>query len=334
MLHISTLGQAPAAGSAAQVPTIMQLLQRALDVQAQRELMTGLRGAFRSALGAVNTDWNAFYTRAQSSYQNAANDPTPTTPAGMVYCLRGRTNSIECALTQFRTAPRKSPIVEMQRAADRILNIVYGNPELVNRTWRGIVPDGKGGTVVTEFKAGSSYSTDYIRNATSGYDGVVGPGTFGGVMGALLLAGMLKSVPEGVNFAFAKTRTDYQALWAADIAAYLNDVADNFAALLSAYNERGPASTPLEPLTITADVTPPSITPTIKPTQTARRNTGALIGIAAAGVLLTVGASLAARKAQQERGEDSTDDLIQPTVTMGARRARAHRRHRIYRGDW
>lgn len=330
MLHISTLGQAPTPAGAAQVPTLTQLLQHALAVRAQRESVSGFSGAF--GLAAANTDWNAFATRAQSYYENAAGQPVPTTPAAMVYCLRGKTQSIECQLTQFARSPLKSPIVGMQRAADRILNLVYGNPELVNRTWRGIVPDGQGGTVVQEFKADPAYGQDYIKNATSGYDGIVGPGTFGGVMVALNLAGMLKSVPPGLNFAFAKLRTDYTALWSADIAVYLNDVADNFNALLSQYDERGktPASTPLDPATITADVTPPSVTPTIKPTGlAARSNKGVLIGLAVGGVLLTVGASLAARKAQEERGGSGDEGF----TTLGYRhRRRSHYRH--YRSDW
>jgi hypothetical protein len=131
--------------------------------------------------------------------------------------------------------------------------------------------------------------TSPIR-AASNYDGIVGSSTMSFTIMALGLAGALKKFPNaGISLAFVSpTRPDYFAKFSQEIADYLNDVANNFPALIAAYKERGnvPVQTHLDVETI----------PFVVPLAAEKRSIAPYIVAGAAMIGLTTIAALSAGK--------------------------------------
>jgi len=270
-------------GQFGQAPTLPLLLQRARQRQAMHEGLGGSRRGF----GAATGNWDAFYSGSVSSFQNDANDPVPGMPAKVVYCNRDNANRIQCQLQKYTgSAAAGGPVADMQRATDRLMNLIPAY-NLGGREMKAPAPTGYGSSADTKFTI-----VDNGQNpigSQSGYDGVNGPSTNGIVGQALVLAGALKQIPNSTALAFVSpNRVDISTEYAADIAKYLNGVADNFGSLLQAYQNRGnvPASTPLDVSTI----------PAVLPLVAQRSKIGPIIIGAAAMIGLTTIAALSAAK--------------------------------------
>lgn len=302
MLHISTFGLGQAFAAAPESLTQYVSALRTTPRPAGFGRYYGLEAAFDT--------FDAFYTSGKTA--------TWTDPTKQAYCRKDSANRPVCWLTSYAptTAARKGPIATMQRAVDALVNKIPVWHMEVGQKAKITGPDG-----MTAEKTIDRLPDSPILNS-AGYDGVVGDSTGKYALAALILAGALKSIPDTVAAAYIAPHNGNLALYAQGIADYLNNVTDNFASLLSAYKERDrqPATDPFVPATV------PALAPYVPQPSS---NKGVLIGLAVGGVLLTVGASLAARKAQEERGGSGDEGF----ATLGYRhRRRSHYRH--YRSDW
>lgn len=207
----------------------------------------------------------------------------------IVYCNKDQGNRPQCVLNRFVGAEaRRGPVADMQRAADRIMSLIPTN-KLAGRQLRGQVPSGDGSTQEQTFTI-----PDTIPNpigTQTGYDGTTGESTMHFTTLALTLAGMLKAFPgSAISLAFVRPeRTDIYTKYSAEIASYLNDVADNFKSLLDAFNARGnvPVQTQLDEKTI------PFVVPIVGQKKGKAK---VIVGTAAAMIGLTAVAAVSAAK--------------------------------------
>jgi hypothetical protein len=262
-----------------------------------------------ASLGALFRDYAAFVAGGL--------DATYVSPDGAVYCSKIKPqNYVQCKLNLAGEAG-KAPIREMQRAVDRFINLVTAR--LQGRTLRGLVA--REGVQREE-----SFTIDNIINpiaSETGYDGIVGPSTAKYVAYALNVAGILKrtddpDVENGVavtNVWAHPTRRDLMAAYAKEVATYLNQVADNFDALVAAYEQRGrePAQTPVDNPDTLPYVVPLAVKPSVK---------APIITAAAAMVGLTTIAALSAAK---KKPAFLYERLPSPAFGMPARRRRRDR---------
>jgi len=271
-------------------PTLPELVQ---------QLQYRQRAQTRAGLGAATSNWEAFVAGGPSArFQDAKK---------IAYCSKDTANRIQCVL-QAATSPRAAaagPVADMQRAADRVMNLIPAY-NLSGRQMHAPVPAGDGTTTVEQTFTIVDNGRDPI-GSQSGYDGVDGPLTQGIVGQALILAGMLKQVPDAVALPFVSpARVDVYTMYANEIAGYLNDVAANFAALLDAFYKRGdkPASTPLDVTTI----------PAVLPLTAKRdyRKLATIIGASAAMFGITAVAAISSAKHKP--------DLLYPEGLGRARR--------------
>jgi len=225
-----------------QAPSLLALVQVAQSRAASRGLGRGY------GLAGPVSDFTAF----------ANGSASPTSFVGgvgasnIVYCNKDRAFRPQCTLNRAGEAA-KAPIRNMQRAIDRIIDQIPTN-NLAGRQMQGQMPTGDGTTSEQPFTVPSNLRSPIASGGGGGYDGIVGDTTTKyGVM-AMTLAGMLKKFPNpGISLAFVSpTRNDIYAEYSTEIADYLNDVADNFQSLLTAFQERGntPVQTHLDVATI------------------------------------------------------------------------------------
>jgi hypothetical protein len=259
-------------GQSQGAPSLLALIQAAQDRAHSR---SGFGGHF----GAAISDFAAFQAGSTSA--------TYKSDDGLVFCTKDRANRPQCTLNKAGEAGR-APIRAMQRAADRIIDLIPTNG-LAGRQMKGQMPTGDGATTEQVFTVPSNLSSPI--GAQSGYDGVVGPSTMQFTVLALTLAGMLKKFPNpGIALAFVSpTRTDIFAKYSTEIADYLNDVADHFPTLLAAFSERGntPVQTQLDVATI----------PFVVPQVAEKTKIGPIIvGAAAMLGATTIGALAAGKK--------------------------------------
>lgn len=247
-----------------QVPTLRQLVYA-------NTARSGLGG-----LGIVS-DFDAFLDGGRSATFKSAD--------GVVYCNKDNANRPQCWLNKVGEAG-KAPIRAMQQAIDRLTNLA--TQQLAGRELRGPVPKADGTTPIESFKIDNI--TDPIKRR-AGYDGIVGPDTRGAGVYAITIAGMLKKTPNtATSIVFTHpTREDIWAAYSQETANYLNDVADNFATLMRAYEARDyvPAQTPLVADTI----------PYVVPKAAEKTKIGPIVvGAAAMLGATTIGALAAGKK--------------------------------------
>jgi hypothetical protein len=257
-----------------QAPSALVLIQVAQD---RARMRGGVNTGY--GFGAAVSDFSVF--------QAAGAGTTYKSDDGLVYCTKDNANRPQCVLNKAGESG-KAPIRNMQRAADRVIDLIPTNG-LAGRQMKGQMPSGDGSTSEQIFTVPSNLMSPV--GAQSGYDGVVGASTMQFTVLALTLAGMLKKFPNpGIALAFVSpTRTDIYAKYSTEIADYLNDVADHFPALLSQFNERGnvPIQTQLDVSTI----------PFVVPKAGEQRSKWAPIVMGAAAMvgLTTVGAVAAGK---------------------------------------
>lgn len=293
-------GAAPGAPGPTPAPTLAQLLHQAAQRQrSSRRGPTGLGIAFTG-------DYQGFLSGGQSAtYKDAQN---------IVFCNKDSANRPQCVLNSaVGAAARSGPIANMQRAVDRIMNAIPAF-KLGGRQMTAPLPTGDGTTTTDQTFTILDNGPNPIQSR-SGYDGVVGASTQGFTGEALILAGMLKQVPNSVALPFVSPgREDIYAIYSNEIAAYLNDVANNFQDLLADFTARGnvPASTPLDVTTI----------PAVVPIAGEKRLAGkaAVIGAGVAMVSLT---GLAAFAAANKKPMGLYRDV---SPAFGRRRHRSHPR--------
>lgn len=232
--------------------------------------------------GAPVNDFLAFNngTASPTSFVGGTNNS--------VFCNKDRAFRPQCVLNKTGEAA-KAPIRGMQNAIDRIIDLIPSN-NLAGRQMKGQMPTGEGSTSEQVFTVPSNLRSPIATGGGGGVDGIVGDTTtkFGVI--ALTLAGMLKKFPNpGISLAFVSiTRNDIWAEFSNEIAAYLNDVANNFRTLLDAFEARGnvPVQTQLDVKTI----------PFVVPIAAQRNTKGAIIGAAVAMIGLTTIAAISAAK--------------------------------------
>jgi hypothetical protein len=255
-------------------PSMLQLIEIAQERARVRAGFTRDNG-----FGAAISNFEVFQTPPSSR--------TYKSDDGLVYCTKDSANRPQCWLNKAGEAG-KAPIRAMQAAADRIINVLPTSTELVGREIKGEMPNGDGTTSMQTFPIPTNL-TSPIR-AASNYDGIVGSSTMSFTIMALGLAGALKKFPNaGISLAFVSpTRPDYFAKFSQEIADYLNDVANNFPALIAAYKERGnvPVQTHLDVETI----------PFVVPLAAEKRSIAPYIVAGAAMIGLTTIAALSAGK--------------------------------------
>lgn len=277
-------------GSGAVPPSLLQLIQMA---QARAMQRSG-RGGFAGFGAPIIGDFAAF--------QAASTSATYKSEDNLVFCTKDKANRPQCVLNKAGEAA-KAPIRGMQRAADRIIDLIPTHG-LAGRQMKGQMPTGDGNTAEQLFTVPSNLQSPI--GAQSGYDGIVGPSTMQFTVLALTLAGMLKKFPNpGIALAFVSpTRTDIFAKFSTEIADYLNDVADNFPTLLAAFNERGniPVQTQLDVETI----------PFVVPLAAKKTNVAPIIVGAAAMIGLTTIAAVSA-------GKRKPDFMYGPSPALGRR---------------
>lgn len=284
--YVNGFGAGPNGPTAA--PSLLQLIQAA-----QERAMSRMRASY--GFGAPLTDFEAF--------QAAPRTATYKSEDNLVYCTKDSANRPQCVLNKAGEAS-KAPIRGMQRAVDRIIDLIPTN-SLAGRQMKGQMPTGDGTTTEQIFTVPSNLRSPI--GAQAGYDGVVGASTMQFTVLALTLAGMLKKFPNpGISLAFVSpTRTDIYAKYSEEIDDYLNDVADHFPELLSQFNERGnvPVQTQLDVSTI----------PHVVPLAAERKSRVAPIVTAAAAMLgLTTVAAISSAKKKP-------DFLYTPSPALGRR---------------
>ena len=239
-----------------------------------------------------------------------------------VFCKvpdRAGSYRLECSANSTSPAAR-APAQALQRATDALLAMIplY---KLTGQVLEIKLPDG--GTQPAPIP---SFPANPIRAIGGGYDGRIGSGTMQYAAAAMLIAAALSAPPPSVMPAFASMTPLTFTQAAGEIAAYFAAVTRDFDALLVAYKERGrvPAADPLVPETV---VMPPA-------TPAERSNTGILLGLAAAGLVITIGGSYAAARARNKRSVDSTDFIARPAFGGRRRRYRPRgvRRYRLRGG--
>lgn len=276
-------------------PSLLQLVQAV-----QARTMSRARVAFPGGLGAPVSDFLAFNNGQASPPSFVGGTGAP----GIVFCNKDRAFRPQCTLNRAGDAA-KAPIRDMQRAIDRIIDLIPTN-SLAGRQLRGQMPTGDGSTTEQTFTVPGNLRSPIASGGGGGVDGIVGDTTtkFGVI--ALTLAGMLKAFPNpGVALAFVSpTRNDVWAEFSIEIADYLNSVAKNFAKLLDDFNNRGnvPVQTQLDVSTI----------PFVVPLAAQKSKKGMVIGAAAAMVGLTAIAAVAAGKKKPDFMYDSV-----PTPALG-----------------
>jgi hypothetical protein len=302
--YVQGFGYHSGGGYGAAAPSLADLLREAAARQRALLVVSATNG-----LGAAFTDdYASFLAGGQkATFKDAAN---------IVFCNKDAANRPQCQQNRFTgSAAKNGPVADLQRAADRIMNAIPGF-DLGGRQMKGPLPDGSGGTVDGVFTI-----VDNGKNpigSRSGYDGTLGSSSLGFASQAMTLAGMLKKTPNPATaLAFVSpAREDIYTKFAAEIATYLNDVADNFKTLLDAFDARGnvPAQTPLDVRTI----------PFVVPLASEKGpNKGLIIGTAAAMVGLT---ALAAVSAAKKKPVALYEEGFKPAFGRGGR-GRRTRRH-------
>ena len=221
------------------------------------------------------TDWETF-------------KPKPTSRIyrdDYCYCNKDGANLPYCRVIVETTAAqrRAGPVASMQKAADAALNLI---------------PAFTANHIPVQTTTMGQYSGHMEPNpigSRAGYDGVVGPSTFGLTFVAISLASILAPVEDADVAAFILDANEAtmtrQAAW---IGQYLNHVADRFDDLLANY---------------LAGHAPPS--PILVPTQlpqvrTALKKPGLSLGtgamIAGAALLGFVGLGFAAKATEDKNG--------------------------------
>jgi hypothetical protein len=179
------------------------------------------------------------------------------------------------------------------------------------------MPTGDGTTTLQRFTIPPTQRSPIATGGGGGVDGIVGDTTTKFGVLALTLGGMLKKFPNpGISAAFvAPARNDVWAEFSNEIAAYLNDVAENFRSLLAAFTARDnqPIQTQLDVKTI----------PFVVPLAAQRSNKGVIIGAAVAMVGLT---TIAAISAAKKKPVALYEEHHRPAL------GRRHRRHLAPRG--
>jgi hypothetical protein len=286
----------------------LQLIEQAQQTARTRSGFGGF-GRF----GAAVSDFALFQTPPTSR--------TFVSDDKLVFCNKDSANRIQCVLNKTGEAA-KAPNRDMQRAIDRVIDLIPTNA-LAGRQLKGQMPTGDGTTTEQTFTVPSNLKSPV--GAASGYDGVVGDSTMKNGILALTLAGMLKAFPNpGIALAFVSpTRTDIWTKFSAEIASYLNDVANNMGALVSAFNERGnvPIQTQLDVETI------PFVVPLAGEKKS---NLAPIITAAAAMIGLTAIAAVSAAKKKPDFAYEGGDDFVRPA--FGDRPRGYGRRSRHTRG--
>jgi hypothetical protein len=284
-------------------PSLLQLVETAQANARARQAY----GAF-AGFGAPVNDFIAF--------NNGQASPTSfvggTGASNIVFCNKDRAFRPQCVLNKVGEAA-KAPIREMQRAIDRVIDLIPSN-NLAGRQMKGQMPTGEGTTSEQIFTVPANLRSPIASGGGGGVDGIVGDTTtkFGVI--ALTLAGMLKAFPNpGISLAFVSiTRNDIWAEFSNEIAAYLNGVADQFKTLLDAFDARGnvPIQTQLDVKTI----------PFVVPLAAERKaNVGAIIGTAVAMVGLTTVAAISAAK---KKPVALYEEHYRPALGRGRRHSR------------
>jgi hypothetical protein len=283
-------------GGLSEAPSLAQLIATA------RQRARAKRSGFGRGLGAAFTDDFAGFLAGgpSATFKDADN---------LVYCNKDAANRPQCQLNAYAgSAAKNGPVAALQRAADRIMNLIPAN-NLAGRQLRGQVPTGDGTTQEQTFTVPSTIPNPI--GSQSGYDGVAGESTMHFGTLALTLAGMLKAFPNpAVSLAFVQPeRTDIYAKFASEIAAYLNDVADNFGPLLDAFGARGnvPVQTQLDVATI----------PFVVPQAAQKSRKGAIIGTTVAMIGLT---TIAAISAAKKKPHALYEEGFKPAFGRGGRR--------------
>jgi hypothetical protein len=238
-----------------QAPT--SFVQYFAQMSKKRQLGAGFQG-----LGQPANDFIAF-NNGQSSPASFVGDPAGFGLGNVVFCNKeAGTNRPQCILNQTGDGAR-APIRAMQLAADRIITLINQGlrNQLAGDQLCAQFPRADGsGTFENCAPIGQIQDNPIASGGGGGIDGIVGDTTRGVVGLALTFAGALKQVPldaRGRNVMIAiiePLNNGIQAEMSGDIAAYLNDVADNFPALVEAFKARGGTSiqTVIDPATIEA----------------------------------------------------------------------------------
>lgn len=254
-------------------------------------------------------EFGAAFTDDYAAFIAGGTSATFKDAADIVYCSKDRANRPQCVLNAFTgSKARSGPIAEMQRAIDDLVN--KSTDLLAGRELKGPVPQADGTTTDQSFRI------ENIRNPIlrgPGYDGIVGDSTLRYGVYAITIAGLLKKTPNAAtSLAFVSiTRSDIWAKYAREIAAYLNDVTNNFQSLHNAFLARGnqAAQTQLDAKTI------PYVVPLV---TTKKSNKGLIIGTAATMLGLTAVAAVSAAK---KKPAALYEEAYRPAFGRGRRRA-------------
>ena len=261
-----------------------------LNVRASRrgpQLLGRARRAFAGAFGDSFSDYNSFLQSDASA--------TYTDSTGQVYCSKDSANRPQCILQSYGSG-NGGPVVAMQMATDFFLNQVPAFHLMLLANGQQLQARGADGSIgALDPSAVAGLVQNPIATKGGGYDGVVGPGTIGLAALAVSIAGSLLPYPNNVAQAFTSEQEDQFALFATDIANYLNDVTANFSALLAQYMQAYTPAPALVPAAIPLVAQSLQLQPITSPTQK-KVLVGAAIG---AAVLLTGAVALIARKSSE-----------------------------------
>jgi len=244
---------------------------------------TGSPRLLGRGLGDAFSDYNAFLQSDTSA--------TYTDSTGQVYCNKDSANRPQCVMSQYG-AGNGGPVVAMQQATDAFLNqvpafhlMLLANGQMLQAR----AADGSLGVLTPGAVEGLVQNP--IATKGGGYDGVVGPGTIGLAALAVSIAGSLAPFPNNVAQAFTSQHEDQFALYAADIATYLNYVTTNFSTLLAQYMQQYTPAPALVPAAIPLVAQAMNLAPPPSAKSKAPLYIGAAIGAAAiigiAGGVLT-----------------------------------------------
>lgn len=264
-----------------QAPSMLQLI----EIAQARGRGAGFGSGFGYGFGAPVNDFLAFANGQATPASFVGGNGAP----GIVYCNKDSARRPQCMLNRSGEAA-KAPIRDMQRAIDRVIDQIPAN-NLGGQTLKGQMPNGDGTTSEQTFPVPTNVTSPLARGGGGGVDGIVGDTTTKYGVLALTLAGMLKKFPNpGISAAFvAPSRNDIWAEYSVEIASYLNDVADNFQSLLTAFHERDnkPIQTQLDVATI------PFVVPKVAQKS---RIAPIVLGAAAMLGMTTIGALAAGKK--------------------------------------
>jgi hypothetical protein len=248
----------------------------------------------RTGLGAATADYNAFLKGGKNA----------TYSSGDVTCSKldiGTTGGEpQCWLDSYPTgASASGPIVDMQKAADNFLNVVPGFHFLVSQSGQQVqarTPDGKVYAIQDPIMLANidklSLEPNPVFVEGGGYDGVVGPGSKGWILTAISIAGSLAPFPNNVTQAFMSGGANADlALYASDIANYLNSVTQDYPNLIRSYMDQYRPAPALVPEAMPAVAAALGVKPS--------SNAGLLIGLGLA-VVLAIGivAAVMTRKSE------------------------------------